>query len=205
MGARKGEDAVIKCAECGNAPTETAVAGADATFTESLVCHWCAAEVCSASCANAHDVRAHGLPPLLAEPKDVKTVERIAIKCQCGNELVTSVGGEVECERCRTRYRSDSPVDPTPPLRMFQLDDAEWVIALSEADARAIWCESTGEKPEDYPDQEWDEVPAEQTLAMMVDADGKICCSDDKFASLKLTAAEWIAREGRCYLGGIYE
>lgn len=88
---------------------------------------------------------------------------------------------------------------------MFHLNDAEWIIARDERDARAIWCESMGEKLEDYPDQEWAEVPGEQTLTMMVDADGKICCSDDRFAALKLNAAEWIAREGRGYLGGDYE
>jgi hypothetical protein len=50
-------------------------------------------------------------------------------------------------------------------LHIFQ-NDCDWVVAESIDDAWAVWCETTGEKREDYDDDRhfWTQLPDDQPL-----------------------------------------
>jgi hypothetical protein len=72
-------------------------------------------------------------------------------------------------------------------LRVFD-SDVDKVIAKDEGDARTVWRETYGEEcPAEY---QWDAVP-EKTL---------IAIRDDAGNVTKLTAREWIERNGRGHL-----
>ncbi len=71
--------------------------------------------------------------------------------------------------------------------------DGDMVIAESEADATVVWCESVGERPEDYESHmQWVEVGPAKPITIQ-DYDG-----NDR--SKTATPAEWIKLQGRGFL-----
>jgi hypothetical protein len=69
-------------------------------------------------------------------------------------------------------------------------NDCDWVVAADPVDATKVWTEMSGEKPEDYPDMEWEPWGEDRPLSILDEHDKK----------LVLTGAEWAAR-GRAYIG----
>lgn len=76
-------------------------------------------------------------------------------------------------------------------LKLYKNDVIEWVVAESPEDATAIML---SEKMHYDDPPEWEELPMDSkwTLFGQFTDDGK---------DLTLTAAEWIARQGRGFLG----
>ncbi len=75
-------------------------------------------------------------------------------------------------------------------------NDNDWVVASSEEDAWAVWCENTGEKREDFEDDfSFDPLPDTHVLSMGWDE------GDDEPALLTMTCQEWTVKCGRGFLG----
>jgi hypothetical protein len=48
-------------------------------------------------------------------------------------------------------------------LHVFQ-GECDWVVAESEEDAWAVWCETTGEKREDHVDDTFEQLPDDKSM-----------------------------------------
>ena len=96
----------------------------------------------------------------------------------------------------------------TKELDMY-FDDYEWVIAHSPEDATQVCIEQTGEGETSHldgtaitADERWRKLSSDKELEMFVDANGDIAGEDDHVGGLKkLTVREWIAKNGRGWLG----
>jgi hypothetical protein len=85
--------------------------------------------------------------------------------------------------------------------QVYKVGDADIVIAESAEDARLVWCEVTGEDLEAcYEEHEVTPVDPEKVIGIWCDKDGKIAEPGHGAAVARLTAAMWVAREGRGFL-----
>ena len=57
---------------------------------------------------------------------------------------------------------------PSDGLHVFT-NNYEGVVAADIDDAWAVWCNTTGENREDYPDSEWEMLPDDSMLAIWLD------------------------------------
>jgi len=81
-------------------------------------------------------------------------------------------------------------------LKCYRIDNTDWVIALSKKDAILVWCETTGEKPEDYFDSDnktLEEVSPEKELTILDDPYNLTSSQTKKIE-------DWIKLMGRCFL-----
>jgi hypothetical protein len=76
-------------------------------------------------------------------------------------------------------------------------NDVETYVAKSPEDATAAWEEATGEKREDYSDEEleWDEIPAFAVLRINTEE-----CGYEEQNIVEKTAREWAKSNGRGFL-----
>lgn len=88
--------------------------------------------------------------------------------------------------------------DRKAPLSVFEIGP-DHVVAADIDDAWDVWCAHRGEKRGEY-EGEMARVADDAVIRIFVDAKGRITDESDKVKSLKLTAAEWAAREGRGFL-----
>lgn len=79
-------------------------------------------------------------------------------------------------------------------LHLFKLDDTCTVVARDEDDAWAVWCDSIGEKREDYQGSSWEQVPDDELVSIIRDVYAEHHVKDT------MTAAEWAAKDGRGFL-----
>jgi hypothetical protein len=93
----------------------------------------------------------------------------------------------------------------TATLHLFT-DGTDTVTAADVEDAWAVWCETIGEKREDYPDTEWSQVPDDQPFLIVMDLDDHpeykgypLSGRYDNHANVTKPAAEWAA-QGRGFL-----
>lgn len=72
-------------------------------------------------------------------------------------------------------------------------DGMDWIVAENEDDARALWLDYTGEKPEDYIDGElyFEELSDDKKLRVY---------DEDRSASIEQTCREWADQYGRGFL-----
>jgi hypothetical protein len=86
-------------------------------------------------------------------------------------------------------------------VNVYVISDADKVIAHGEADAWAVWTETTGMDPgEEFsedPDEAIQELPADKVLRIICDADGN---PSDDGETISRTCAEWVAHQGRGFL-----
>jgi hypothetical protein len=82
-------------------------------------------------------------------------------------------------------------------LYMYEIGP-DHLAAHSEDDAWALWCEHHGERREDYPDESADLVPDDRMFAVLVET--KSGAISDSGVTLKLSARDWVTREGRGFL-----
>ena len=85
-------------------------------------------------------------------------------------------------------------------LYLFESGNPDWVIAYDEDDAHRLWCEHTGEKPEDY-DNDWVKLADDSTAKYWLDGNGKI--TDDSGTLTEMTALEAVKRFGRGYVASV--
>jgi len=99
-----------------------------------------------------------------------------------------------------THY-APSPAVTAKPSRHCTVDDvavysdgAYYVVAPGAYTAVLTLADYLGTLPEDlgYP---FDMVSPERIISIAVDSECAICSQSDQYATLKLTAREWIARE----------
>lgn len=97
-------------------------------------------------------------------------------------------------EESRRRYQSARNKANQLGLRVYRNDVIDWVIASSPADCNEAYAEHTGEPVSAIYDGEydWRALPLDRTLNMHMD-DGR--------GSVEQTCAEWIAEQGRGFLG----
>ncbi len=83
--------------------------------------------------------------------------------------------------------------DQTNELRVYRDGiDGDMVIAESAADATVVWCESVGERLEDYESQmQWVEADPAKPITIQDEYDGQ---------SRTAIPAEWIKLQGRGFL-----
>jgi hypothetical protein len=83
-------------------------------------------------------------------------------------------------------------------VNVYVISDADKVIAHGEADAWAVWTETTGMDPDEEGCREdiW-ELPADKELRIVCDADGN---PSDDGETISRTCAEWVAHQGRGFL-----
>lgn len=72
-------------------------------------------------------------------------------------------------------------------------DKFVWLIAESAEDARAVYCETTGEKLDDYDPKDLEQWPDDKPITIF-DSD------TNTGPKTTLLPAEWIARRGRGFL-----
>jgi len=79
-------------------------------------------------------------------------------------------------------------------LHVYQMTGwCECVVAHDPTDAWAVWCENTGEKRADYPDDDFELWPDDRPLTItMIDEPGQ--------PKITKTGAQWAASDGRCHL-----
>jgi hypothetical protein len=78
-------------------------------------------------------------------------------------------------------------------------DGYSWVIATNEEDALIVWCENSGEKPDDYRgQQDWDRLDDARLLTIWCDGKDNPCDPFDG-AETQKACGEWKKR-GRGFL-----
>lgn len=75
-------------------------------------------------------------------------------------------------------------------LKVWANDVVDWVIAESPEDADSVCLEHIGYPPDDP--YEWTELSMDSVITLHMD-DGR--------GTVEKTCADWIAEQGRCFLG----
>ncbi len=91
--------------------------------------------------------------------------------------------------------------DPTPPnpWRVYEIGEADTIIAAGIDDAWTVWSEHTGERRQDYEGQ-IEELPMDAEIGIWCDTEGQPAEPGGDNRLIKLSAAEWIDRVGRGFL-----
>jgi hypothetical protein len=91
----------------------------------------------------------------------------------------------------------------TRRLYLFESGNPDWVVAFDIDDARRLWCEHMGEKPEDYVgEDDWTPLADDATAKYWLDREtGKL--TDDDGVLTELTAAEVVERFGRGFVASV--
>ena len=98
----------------------------------------------------------------------------------------------IERETARRRYQRARDKANQLGLHVYANDVTDWVIASSPADADAVSVEHTGAPIEPGYELDWKRLPLDRVLNLHMD-DGR--------GSVEQTCAEWIAEQGRSFLG----
>jgi len=95
-------------------------------------------------------------------------------------------------ETARRRYQRARDKANQLGLYVFVNDATDWVIASSLADADAVSVEQSGSPIEPGCELDWKRLPHDRVLVLHMD-DGR--------GRVEQTCAEWIAEQGRSFLG----
>ncbi len=88
-------------------------------------------------------------------------------------------------------------------LHVFQIGDCDWVVASNIDDARVVWCEFQGGKPEDMLDEDGFyvvELPDDSLLGFVCDEHGEVC-EVGAGTTIKRPCNEWATKLGHGFFG----
>lgn len=83
-------------------------------------------------------------------------------------------------------------------LHVFQ-GEYDWVIAKSKDDAMRVECETMGITPEDYGENDFEQISDDKSLEICF-PDGLIELKTRHKTTLKISCGDWVKLMGRCLL-----